>query len=348
MFQQDIFQGPGTGTFTTHTFEILLMLIGAFLFGLWFGWILWSRYRQTAEKLRLDNESLNASLTALRGELDGLKAKMSELESERNTVAAQAHNLGWELDNARSQILVLQSDLGKIQERNRQLESELGLSLAPESAGTEEVLLEVEMPHPEMTAEPEAAVLAERSLAETSAVEEEIFTPEYPEDDDVIADHLTVPGADYTLNEAEQWLPELPPLEKKDEPVTMIPLSELVAPTAELPVAETAPEPEQVAAREIEEPLVTLVNGPRDDLKIVEGIGPKIEELLFKAGITTYGQLAATSVQQLKDILAEAGPRFLMHDPGTWSAQALLAANGEWDNLKAYQDFLNAGKRPDK
>jgi hypothetical protein len=37
-----------------------------------------------------------------------------------------------------------------------------------------------------------------------------------------------------------------------------------------------------------------------------------------------------------------------MHDPGTWSAQSLLAANGEWENLKAYQEFLNAGKRPDK
>ena len=117
----------------------------------------------------------------------------------------------------------------------------------------------------------------------------------------------------------------------------MIPLSELVAPVAG---PEVENEPKSVVA--------TVIAGPRDDLKIVEGIGPKIEELLFNAGVTTYGQLAATSVQQLKDILADAGARFAMHDPGTWSAQALLAANGEWENLKAYQDFLNAGKRPEK
>lgn len=92
----------------------------------------------------------------------------------------------------------------------------------------------------------------------------------------------------------------------------------------------------------------TLHSGPRDDLTIIEGIGPKTEELLFNAGITTYGQLSATGVQQLKNILADAGPRFSMHDPGAWPAQALLAANGEWPELKAYQDFLNAGKRPEK
>lgn len=338
MFQQNVFQGPGTGTFTTHTFEILLMLVGAFLFGLWFGWILWSRYRQAAEKLRLDNESLNASLGALRAELDGLKVKLGEAENERTTLAAQTQNLSWELDNARSQILVLQSDMGKIQERNRQLESELALSHPSDAVVSADVQLEIETPEsPDETA-PENLERA-TALEETAALPE----PVYPEEDDYeIADAMDVPESRYTAADAEQWLPELPPIERKDEAVTMIPLSELVAPTAE-------PEANAVAAEAEprEEPfVVAAVAGPRDDLKIVEGIGPKIEEILFKAGITTYGQLAATSVQQLKDILTSAGPRFAMHDPGTWSAQALLAANGEWDNLKAYQDFLNAGKRP--
>ena len=83
-----------------------------------------------------------------------------------------------------------------------------------------------------------------------------------------------------------------------------------------------------------------------DDLKIVEGIGPKIEDLLQKSGITTFSQLAATPVSRIKEILDTAGPSFAMHDAGTWPAQALLAANGEWENLTAYQGFLNAGKRP--
>jgi hypothetical protein len=91
---------------------------------------------------------------------------------------------------------------------------------------------------------------------------------------------------------------------------------------------------------------IAVVSDRKDDLKIVEGIGPKIEELLFKNGIHTYTQLAATPVNRIKEILVSSGPSYAMHDPGTWPAQSLLAANGEWENLKSYQSFLNAGKRP--
>jgi hypothetical protein len=101
-----------------------------------------------------------------------------------------------------------------------------------------------------------------------------------------------------------------------------------------------------VTAPVIEEPAITVVATQKDDLKIVEGIGPKIEELLFKNNIYTYTQLAATPVHTIKEILVASGPSYAMHDPGTWPAQSLLAANGEWENLKSYQSFLNAGKRP--
>jgi hypothetical protein len=33
-----------------------------------------------------------------------------------------------------------------------------------------------------------------------------------------------------------------------------------------------------------------------------------------------------------------------MHDPGTWSAQARLAANGEWELLEEYQEELKGGR----
>ncbi len=81
-----------------------------------------------------------------------------------------------------------------------------------------------------------------------------------------------------------------------------------------------------------------------DDLKIVEGIGPKIEELYNAAGIFTFKQLIATPVEKLKQILVDAGPRFQMHDPTTWAEQARLADEGKMDELKALQDRLNAGK----
>jgi hypothetical protein len=42
--------------------------------------------------------------------------------------------------------------------------------------------------------------------------------------------------------------------------------------------------------------------------------------------------------------LHDAGSRFQMHDPSTWPQQSDLAAAGKWDELKALQDKLNAGK----
>ena len=81
-----------------------------------------------------------------------------------------------------------------------------------------------------------------------------------------------------------------------------------------------------------------------DDLRKVEGVGPKIAELFNENGIHSFAELAATSVDKLKGILEAAGPHFASHDPGTWPKQAELAAAGKWDELKAWQDELNGGK----
>jgi hypothetical protein len=82
----------------------------------------------------------------------------------------------------------------------------------------------------------------------------------------------------------------------------------------------------------------------KDDLKIVEGIGPKIEELFNTEGIFTFAELAATSVEKMKAILDMAGPRFQIHNPATWADQAALARDDKWDELKKWQDVLNKGK----
>jgi predicted flap endonuclease-1-like 5' DNA nuclease len=80
-----------------------------------------------------------------------------------------------------------------------------------------------------------------------------------------------------------------------------------------------------------------------DDLKIIEGIGPKISGVLQAAGITTLAQLAQTDAGELKRILVEAGIR--LGDPTTWPEQAGLAAEGKWDALAALQDSLKGGRR---
>ena len=81
-----------------------------------------------------------------------------------------------------------------------------------------------------------------------------------------------------------------------------------------------------------------------DDLKVVEGIGPRIEELCQEAGITTWRQLAATPVDRLAEILTEAGPRFRVHEPETWPTQARLLAEGQWEEFAALTERLTGGR----
>jgi large subunit ribosomal protein L17 len=81
-----------------------------------------------------------------------------------------------------------------------------------------------------------------------------------------------------------------------------------------------------------------------DDLTKVEGIGPKISEILREKGISSFAILAETKVDKLSEILADAGSRYKSHDPQTWPEQAKLAADGKWDELKKLQDELDGGR----
>jgi predicted flap endonuclease-1-like 5' DNA nuclease len=81
-----------------------------------------------------------------------------------------------------------------------------------------------------------------------------------------------------------------------------------------------------------------------DDLKVVEGIGPQVEEVLQSAGITNWTALANSNPAGLRDILDAAGPQFHVHDPSTWPQQAVLAIGGHWHTLRSLQDSLREGR----
>lgn len=93
-------------------------------------------------------------------------------------------------------------------------------------------------------------------------------------------------------------------------------------------VTEEAPKKEKKAAK-------------ADDLKKIEGIGPKIAETLVEAGIASYADLAASTPEKISEIIA--GVRG-SHVTDTWPKQAQMAADGQWDELKAWQDELDGGK----
>lgn len=88
------------------------------------------------------------------------------------------------------------------------------------------------------------------------------------------------------------------------------------------------------------EPLSTNQN----DLKVVEGIGPKIEEHLKKEGIGSWVELARSDEEALRKLLDKAGDKFKIANPKSWPHQASLARDGKWAELKQYQDFLTAGR----
>ncbi len=81
-----------------------------------------------------------------------------------------------------------------------------------------------------------------------------------------------------------------------------------------------------------------------DDLKKIEGVGPKVAEALHAAGIDSFEKMAASTPEALKEILDTAEGQFNAQDPASWPEQAALAAKGNWDELKTLQDHLIAGR----
>ena len=82
--------------------------------------------------------------------------------------------------------------------------------------------------------------------------------------------------------------------------------------------------------------------GP-DNLRLIAGIGPKISTVLVDAGIVTFAQLAATEVEELRQILTDAGVRIAY--PDTWPEQAALAAAESWEDLRRLRSQLDRGRR---
>lgn len=91
--------------------------------------------------------------------------------------------------------------------------------------------------------------------------------------------------------------------------------------------------------------LSAATPGTPDDLKIIEGIGPKIEQLLNAAGYLTFGSVAVADPKALARILEAAGPRFTLARPESWPEQAGLLANNDMEAFNKLTDALKGGVR---
>lgn len=81
-----------------------------------------------------------------------------------------------------------------------------------------------------------------------------------------------------------------------------------------------------------------------DDLKLIEGVGPKAAEVLTASGIITFADMAASTPEKLKEMLDASEGNFNAADTATWPQQAQLAADGKMEELTVLQDKLKGGR----
>ena len=76
----------------------------------------------------------------------------------------------------------------------------------------------------------------------------------------------------------------------------------------------------------------------KDDLTVIEGIGPNIQRLFFQNNINSWESLSKCSVQKCQSILDAAGEAYKMHSPKGWPDQARMAHRGQWERLRKWKN----------
>ena len=81
----------------------------------------------------------------------------------------------------------------------------------------------------------------------------------------------------------------------------------------------------------------------KDNLEIIEGIGPKIAKVLVDGGISTFALLASAKADDVTAMLKASGGRFSLANPASWAEQAALLRDGKMAEFKALTDALVGG-----
>ncbi|MBX7225468.1 MAG: hypothetical protein K1X55_05520 [Chitinophagales bacterium] len=259
LFSQNITQGPGTETFTSHTLEIIIMLLGAFFLG----WLLRHLWK------------IGKSSKEYEEELSRWKEKYNQLGGEYNDLVGKYDNLKMVNSSTKN----FEDENFTLRGRISQLEKEvyeLRLKPIPEDLSEE--------------------------LADTKRKLEAC---------------------------------QLKLITKDEHPVKLTTANE----SAVTSLVEKAPIKPPV------EIVIPIVDEDKiDNLKAIEGIGPKIASILNDKGIKSFKALSLTSVEVLRAILDEEGDHYAIHDPKTWPEQARLAYEEKWETLKEWQKELKGGK----
>lgn len=341
MFEQNPTIGPGTGTYASHTFEILLMLLGAFLLGLWLGWLLWAKYKALVEAAQAETANLRATATGLTADLEMSRKRTADSDADNATLRSRIDLLNDENASLIAGIGGLRSQMTSLAHQNEELEEKV--DAIAEAVSQPDIPMEIIESPVDVYVESlvddgePVEVLDLNPPAQSVEIIEIEFEPE-PEieaEQAATEPEIIVAAIVDTTNEPAQVV--------EDEPVTTDLPAGLVAEEGLSQQEMPAAEPEK-AAEPMVMPTSFVPAATADNLQIVEGIGPKIEQVLFATGIHTWRHLAETPIASLREILHAKGSRYSMHDPSTWPEQARIAEEGDWEKLKAWQDELKGGR----
>ena len=89
--------------------------------------------------------------------------------------------------------------------------------------------------------------------------------------------------------------------------------------------------------------LVSATKNGKDNIEIIEGVGPKIAKVLADNGITTFAALAAANADDMTAMLKASGGRFSLANTASWAEQAALLRDGKMDEFKKLTDELVGG-----
>ncbi|NOR73775.1 MAG: 30S ribosomal protein S2, partial [Draconibacterium sp.] len=113
-------------------------------------------------------------------------------------------------------------------------------------------------------------------------------------------------------------------------PIVDVDVAVAEAPVVETPVVVEKPvveeKPVAKAKKEAPKAAPKKAEAKGDNLTKLDGVGPKLAEILNEAGIATYADLAGTSIEKMKEILEVAGSRYASKDPAPWIERAKTMA----------------------
>jgi predicted flap endonuclease-1-like 5' DNA nuclease len=307
-----------------------LALLLPFLLGLAAGWAIWSKYKSMVEDLNAEISTLKKKISTLEGDLNTCRSRRADLEGDLSIAKGRMRELEAEMG-----AMKLSGGAGRSSSSSNIDVSAVASGLAGAAVGGAKSTVFDKIPNDNLQIVEGIGPKMNEVLNENGVHTWADLASKSPDDLNSI---LGKYGDKYRIIDPATWSAQAA-LARDGEWDDLVMLQKNLDTGRDTNISETDSKIEKMLVK-----LGLLKKYKQDDLKAVEGIGPKISGLLNNDGINTWRELANSSVERIQGILDTAGSRYKLADPKTWPKQAGMAADGKWKELSEYQDFLKGGK----